>query len=385
MTRAHPVWKLGARALGARASRGRSRSRAVELALAAATVVSCASSAPPEPPVKLQWPEPPEMTRIEHVSLITSSSDLEGPADFGERLSRALGIEAGPRGRGFVHPADVEVTPDGGVVYVSDFAQGLVHILDRERGETRYLGSKQPLARPFGLALDSERNLYVVEQAKQQIQVFDPSGRPLRVIRHEKLIRPVDLAIDEERGRLYVADPSHQNSKEHFVRIFDLDGAYLGDLGEGRGVAEGKLLFPTYVTVGPEGQIFVADTMNSRVSVFDAEGEFVRAIGRRGDGPGFFDKPKGIALDSFGNVYVVDSSWSNVQIFGPMGHVLLFFGGRGGYPGQLRNPTGIAIAEQTNMIFVNDYLNRRICVYKLVNTEPGEGIPEDAGEEVAAP
>ena len=90
-----------------------------------------------------------------------------------------------------------------------------------------------------------------------------------------------------------------------------------------------------------------------------------------------FDKPKGVALDSFGNVYVVDSSWANVQIFGPEGDLLLFFGGRGSYPGLLRNPTGIAVSTATDTIFVADYLNRRLSVYRLVNTGPGDGVPEE--------
>jgi len=124
--------------------------------------------------------------------------------------------------------------------------------------------------------------------------------------------------------------------------------------------------------------------MNSRISVFDAQGEFVRTIGSRGDGFGLFDKPKGVDLDAFGNVYVVDSSWSNVQIFGPDGDVLLYFGGRGGYPGLLRNPTAIAIAPD-NTIYVGDYLNRRVTIYRLVNTEAGDGLPTASSATGEAP
>ena len=103
-------------------------------------------------------------------------------------------------------------------------------------------------------------------------------------------------------------------------------------------------------------------TMNSRVSVFGPDGDFLRAIGSRGDGFGSFDKPKGIAFDSFGNLYVADSSFGVVQIFGPEDDLLLYFGGRGAHPGLLRNPTGIAIEPRSNTIFVADYLNRRLSV-----------------------
>ena len=67
-----------------------------------------------------------------------------------------------------------------------------------------------------------------------------------------------------------------------------------------------------------------------------------------------FDKPKGVALDSFGNLYVVDSGWSNVQIFNEKGDVLLFFGGRGAYPGLLKNPSGIAIDAKNRISWIHE-------------------------------
>ena len=90
-------------------------------------------------------------------------------------------------------------------------------------------------------------------------------------------------------------------------------------------------------------------------------------IGKAGSNWGEFDKPKGVALDTFGNMYVVDTSWSNVQIFNPKGEILLFFGGRGPVPGMMKNPLSIAI-DKNNRIYVGDYLNHRIGVYQLVNT-----------------
>jgi DNA-binding beta-propeller fold protein YncE len=323
------------------------------------------------------------VTRIEYVRAISGPWDLRA----GQReplWDRFLGFLLGQRKvlRRVGHPADVEISTDGNAIYVSDFAQGLVHVFDLATGETRYVGDGK-LAHPFGLALDSVGNLYIVEQGKRHIRVVSPDGKTIRIVQSDQLVRPTDVVLDEKRERMYVADPSHQKSEEHFVRIFDLEGKYLGNVGQGRGLAAGQLLFPTYLTLGPDGNLFVSDTMNSRVSVFDGEGNFVRTIGERGDGFGQFDKPKGLAFDSFGNLYVVDSSWSNVQIFGPEDDILLYFGGRGGYPGLLRNPTAIAVAPAQNIIYVGDYLNHRVVVYRLVNTESGDGLPNP--EEGATP
>lgn len=332
----------------------------------------CAQPAPER--LQLRWPEPPLLTRIEHVRTIRS------PWDLGPRVSpwqRFMAVLMGPTPqRGIRHPADLEVSRDGRTLYVSDFAQGLVHVLDLDSGEARYVGERPRLARPFGLALDSQDHLYIVEQSKRHIRVVNPAGETVDIFASDRLIRPTDLALDEARGRIYVADPARQDSAAHFVHVFDLDGNHIGQLGKGKGTAEGFLMFPTYLAVADDGRVFVSDTMNARISVFTPEGAFVRAIGTRGDGFGMFDKPKGVGFDSLGNLYAVDSSWSNVQIFGPRDDVLLYFGGRGGHPGLLRNPTGLAIARNSNTIFVGDYLNHRVGVYQLVNTKAGDGLPE---------
>lgn len=111
--------------------------------------------------------------------------------------------------------------------------------------------------------------------------------------------------------------------------------------------------------------------MNARVQELAADGAFVRQFGERGDQFGQFDKPKGVATDSFGNVYVVDSFFSVVQIFNRDGKLLLFFGGRGDSSGFLSNPAGIAI-DSKNRIYVTNGLNFRVEVYELVNTSAGD-------------
>ena len=162
--------------------------------------------------------------------------------------------------------------------------------------------------------------------------------------------------------------PATPRPAEQNVKVFDRAGKRIGAIGGAPGGDFGQFSYPTYVTVDPEGNVYVADTLNSRVQKFDHEGKFVTSIGKPGSNWGEFDKPKGVALDTFGNVYVVDTSWSNVQIFNPKGQILLFFGGRGPIPGMMKNPLSIAI-DKNNRIYVGDYLNHRIGVYQLVNTK----------------
>lgn len=331
-----------------------------------ALLAGCATV--PEKPklIELMWPEPPLTPRIKFVRTLGSERDLGREPTFAELLLEAVAGKKPPAGH-LAEPMDIAVSDDGQRIYVSDYSQGQVYRFDLTGRELTLLGNERPFVRPFGLALDGAENLYVVEQGARRVRVLDRAGQVVRTFSDPSLERPTDVAIDEARGRLYVADPAGRESAEHTVKVFDLNGTLVGKVGSGTGDCEGCLYFPTYVALDGEGRLYVTNTMNARVDVFTPDGKFLRRFGERGNAFGMFDRPKGVALDSFGNLYVVDSGWSNVQIFNGKGEVLLFFGGRGAYPGLLKNPTGIAI-DGRNRIYVADYLNYRVSVYELANT-----------------
>jgi DNA-binding beta-propeller fold protein YncE len=71
------------------------------------------------------------------------------------------------------------------------------------------------------------------------------------------------------------------------------------------------------ITFGPDGLLYVTDSGNHRVQVFDKNGTFITKWGSKGDGDGQFSKPESIDVDPFGNVYVADTTNNNVQLFTP--------------------------------------------------------------------
>jgi sugar lactone lactonase YvrE len=327
-------------------------------------MAGCATKAPEQ--VRLKWPPPPLAPRIEFVRSIVSDEDLGRDQTFSDKVIEFVaGTKPAPNH--LSEPMGIAVSDDGNRVYVSDYALLQVFVYDFQNKKFRKIGEEEPLQRPVGIALDANENLYVAEQMKKGVQVFDSIGKPLRFITDPSLERPGGIAIDRQRGRLYVADSGHTKSEVHSVKKFDLQGNFLGTVGKGKGSKEGQFLFPTNLCLDADGNLYVVDTLNSRVQVFDPDGNFVKKFGERGTGWGMFDKPKAVAVDSFKNVYVLDSGWSNVQIFNQSGKVLLFFGGRGSYPGLLQNPTSMTIDRQ-NRIYVGDYLNHRVGIYRLTNT-----------------
>ncbi len=349
-----------------------------------ALAAGCAAQKPVEA-ARPAWPPPPEKARIEFVRTVSSEDDVMHDTTFTQKVADFLAGTT-PTAAQIVEPNGIAVSDDGSVLYVSDRAQGAVFVFDFGKKHFLKVGAEKGEAGldwPMGVALDGEQNIYVVEQGKKAITVFDPSGKRIRSFTDSSLERPCGIAIDRERRRLYVADSSHTLSKEQTVKIFSFDGMLIGKLGGQKGDGPGYFNVPTYVWVDNNGDVYVTDTMNCRVQAFSPDGKYLRSYGERGDAYGQFSRPKGVALDSFHNVYVVDSGWSNVQIFNPQGQVLLFFGGRGPLPGMLKNATAVAI-DKGNHIYVGDYLNHRVEEYQLVNTTAADSIP-DSGTPPEAP
>ena len=90
---------------------------------------------------------------------------------------------------------------------------------------------------------------------------------------------------------------------------------------------------PADVLVAPNGDIFVADGYgNSRVVKFSKDGKFIKAWGTKGTGPGQFNLPHNLAMDSQGRLLVADRENGRIQIFDQDGNYLDQWKGLGGKP-----------------------------------------------------
>ena len=334
-----------------------------------ASAFACAH-AEVRPPV--QWPEPPDAPRIRFVRAFRHSDDLEKSGWASVRR----GIFGGSNDPSLSQPMGLAVSADGQRVYIADYSLGAVLVADFAANTMRPFAPDEPMGKAFNVALDADENVYVSDPLGGLVRVFSRAGRVLLAIGNKQLERPTGIAVDPTRKLLYVSDTSRRKSENHRVRVFDLAGKWLRDLGaqEGRptkGDADGQWHFPTYIAIDPtNGDAYVGDTMNFRIQVFDAAGKFVRKYGENGDGPGMFARLKGLAFDSLGNLYVVDGDHSNVQLFNKSFQALMFFGGYARKLEYFDIPSGIAIDPKTNRIYVcNEYISR-VNVYELLPEQP---------------
>ena len=105
---------------------------------------------------------------------------------------------------------------------------------------------------------------------------------------------------------------------------------------------------PTDVAVAANGDIFVSDGhVNSRIVKFSKDGKFIKSWGKKGTGPGEFDLPHTIFLDSRGRLLVGDRSNKRIQIFDQDGKFLDQWT-------QFGSPSGIFIAPD-DTLYVVDY------------------------------
>jgi len=76
-----------------------------------------------------------------------------------------------------------------------------------------------------------------------------------------------------------------------------------------------SLYFPQDLDVDREGNIYLVDTFNSRIQIFDKRGKYLKTIGRNGKGPLEFDKPEDIFIDKRKDrIYIADTRNLRIQV-----------------------------------------------------------------------
>ena len=185
--------------------------------------------------------------------------------------------------------------------------------------------------------------------------------------------RAIAAGINDD---LYIAD-----SRNHRILHIDADGNLLHEWGTQADILSGNAPNGTFnepwgVAVGPDGSVYVTDTWNHRVQKFSEDGRHLKTWGQFGqpaaeipESASFLWGPRGIAVDSHGRVFVADTGNKRIVVFDEDGTYITEFGTSGFDPGQFDEPVGIAIAP-SGTIYVTDTWNQRIQAF--VSNETGD-------------
>jgi len=231
-------------------------------------------------------------------------------------------------GRGFSNPYDIAVV-DGRILYVlnrsnsNQASQGAVRVtictVDEE-----YIGTMAGfgeddggLVWPTSIAADSEGNIYIADEHRHDVQVFNREHEFVRKwgtlgSGPNDMNRPSGLAVDSN-DNIFVVD--HMNNRIQQRRP---DGTVVSQFGSA-GDGPGEFNLPWGICTDASDNLYVADWRNDRIQKFTNDGQYISTIGRSGSGIGELNRPANVCVDKTGTVYVADWGNERVQLFSDLG------------------------------------------------------------------
>ena len=347
----------------------------ITLASCAATEFDTLNQEPLGSTAVAVWPPPPQTARIQYIRSISGASDMGMKKSWFKKTMDTL-FGKDETLQTFLRPYGVYAHNER--IYVTDTGTRVLHVFDlrEKKSFTINKADKDDFLSPIGVAADKNGDIYLSDSLLKRVFVFDRNGKYRWDIGSaDLLIRPAGVAMDEER--LYVVD-THGHKIDVFLKK---DGSFLFSFGK-NGSGNGEFNYPTNIYIDKEGLLYVTDSMNFRVQIFDNHGHFIATFGKHGNGSGDFSKPRGIAVDSDGNIYVADALFDTVQIFDKDGRLLLAFGRTGRGRGQMSLPAGLYIDEQ-DKIYVADSYNNRVQIFQYLKEKgsSGQGVKDSSGKQ----
>jgi DNA-binding beta-propeller fold protein YncE len=257
--------------------------RNLALLLAAASLAALAA-APAVVPAQTAAPE---------ITYDSAPNPLSLPEDI--YLGETAGVATNSRGDIFVYTRTGHPTVSLGGARAFAHGGSRLFQFDRNGEFLREIGQNS-----YGFVfaqqvrIDRDDNIWVVDQATNEVIKFDPAGRVQMILGRKAEAVP----IPARTGALGVPYAQPQNAPPGSGQRTDLFNR------------------PTDVAWDSAGNIFVADGIgNQRVAKFDSHGVFVKSWGQKGTEPGQFAAARAIAVDQQGNVYVADSGNKRIQVF----------------------------------------------------------------------
>jgi len=243
---------------------------------------------------------------------------------FGLDAKDALGSFGSPMGMAI----------NGDKLIVADKSRHKVVIYNRTNGAFdsefgQYGTGDKDLNSPSGVAAD-DSNIYVADTGNNCVKVFAYDGAYKKTIGSYgqglgKLSIPSDVAVIPSLGKLFVSDTGN-----NLIQEFSLSGEFTRQFG-GFGSVPGKFNNPLGIATDGS-KLIVADSANCRVQMLNVkDGSYVRQFGYKGKGPGMLYFPSDVAFDATGRIYVSDTYNDSMVVFETISKRVWDFG-RSGSP-----------------------------------------------------
>ncbi len=288
------------------------------------------------------------------------------------RITFVYAGEWGKSGTGdgeFNYPEAIAVSADGNV-YVADLLNRRVQYFTATGSFLGKWGRKgkgpAQFSDPIGIAVGSGGNVYVADRWNHRVQCFTPSGSFIREWGEKgsgpgQFDIPVGIAVSPD-GRVYVADADNWR-----IQYFNSDGSYIGEWGGIDRFDDSwldnprNLRLPFSLGVAPNGDVYTLEMGKNVVKRYNSAGSFLGTWGEEGWGNGEFGNPSSVTVGPLGDVFVADVH--RIQLFNAEGSFLTSWGSDGSGPGEFEFAGGVAVATN-GFVYVADTLNYRVQYFR---------------------
>jgi len=208
---------------------------------------------------------------------------------------------------------------------------------------------------PYGIAVDTNCRMLVVDTRARLVHVFDAENHKYKTFnapRNDPFAAPIAIALDGA-GQIYVSD-----SVRSRIFVFNSEGKFLRTIGS---LSKTESIFKrcTGIAIDQKRErLYVVDTVAMKVIVLGLDGKVIQRIGERGLDPGKFNFPTQIAVAPDSTFWVVDSLNFRVQHFDSEGKVINGFGRLGDGLGEFDKAKGISLDSHGNLYIVDSYRDR---------------------------
>ncbi len=249
--------------------------------------------------------------------LIVSDPDLQSVHVIDSTGKNAFRIAGGLNHR-FSSPGGIAVDADDNI-YVVDINDGMVQVFDPNGTFIRAIGmyrGERRFDRPTAIAINHKQNLlYVLDGPGNELVVLDTDGNFVeRVGRRSKrkveFNYPSEIAVvgdrvvvlDDFGARVQVLDTSFNRLSSFQVKVHDRPPV-LHEIG---------------LSIDAEGRVYLSDLFPNQIAVYNQQGKLERLFGHAGTQVQEFRVPSGLWIDPEDHIYVADTDNSRVQVFQPI-------------------------------------------------------------------
>ena len=282
------------------------------------------------------------------------------PEDHVLGLCAGVGVDAQNRvfvfhrsGRSWTNPFPKET-----------ISQPTVSVFEGGSGELLSSWGANRFIMPHGLTVDHEGNLWLTDVGLHQVFKCTPEGKVLLTLGeagvpgndHTHFNLPTDVAVLRD-GSFFVSD-GYKNTR---VMKFTADGKFEFAWGA-KGKGPGEFNLPHGIALDTQGRVIVCDRENERLQVFDARGGFLHEW----KGP-HIGKPYGVETGANGHLFIIDGGSPSLKLsergkaveLDATGHVIDTFGSQGDAPGQFQLGHDIAIGPD-GAVYVAEGTGKRV-------------------------